>query len=126
MHRGGRKATKSRNVVSVNMAKEIIKLHGVIVPIGSGLYMITCTSIYFRIPMNSFEFTIKRKIVLMAALKKLRLFSFHTVAICSVCRKYHKSTVDQSPWVAEEIEDNAEDAGTMEGIANRCERNFTK
>ena len=72
--------------------------------------------------MNSFEFTIKRKIVLMVALKKLRLFSFHTVAICSVCRKYHKSTVDQSPWVAEEIEDNAEDAGTMEGIANRCER----
>ena len=60
MHRGGRKATKSRNVVSVNMAKEIIKLHGVIVPIGSGLYMITCTSIYFRIPMNSFEFTIKK------------------------------------------------------------------
>ena len=58
----------------------------------------------------------------MAALKKLRLFSFHTAAICSVCRKYHKSTVDQSPWVAEEIEDNAEDAGTMEGIANRCER----
>ena len=52
MHRGGRKATKSRNVVSVNMAKEIIKLHGVIVPIGSGLYMITCTSIYFRIPMK--------------------------------------------------------------------------
>ena len=33
-HRGGRKTTKSRNVVSVNMAKEIIKLHGVIVPIG--------------------------------------------------------------------------------------------
>lgn len=62
----------------------------------------------------------------MAALKKLRPFSFHTVAICSVCRKYHKSTVDQSPWVAEEIEDNAEDAGTMEGIANRCERSFTK
>ena len=108
------------------MAKEIIKLQGVTVPIGSGLYMITCTSIYFRIPINSFEFTIERKIVIMAALKNLRLFSVPTVAICSVCRKYHKSTVDQSPWVAKEIEDNAEDAGTMEGIANRCERSFNK
>ena len=35
-HRGGKKAIKSRNVVNVRMAKEIMKLHGVIVPIGSG------------------------------------------------------------------------------------------
>lgn len=36
-HHGGRKAIKNRDVVNVNMAKEINKLHGVIVPIGSGL-----------------------------------------------------------------------------------------
>ena len=36
-HHGGKKAVKSRDVVNVTMAKQIIKLHGVIVPIGSGL-----------------------------------------------------------------------------------------
>ena len=40
MHHGGRKAIKSRDVVNVNVAKEIKKLHGVIVPIGSGLIIV--------------------------------------------------------------------------------------
>ena len=40
MHHGGRKAIKSWEVVNVNMAKEIKKLHGVIVPIGSGLIIV--------------------------------------------------------------------------------------
>ena len=40
MHHGGRKAIKSREVVNVNMAKEIKKLHRVIVPIGSGLIIV--------------------------------------------------------------------------------------
>ncbi|KAL9954031.1 hypothetical protein ACROYT_G041519 [Oculina patagonica] len=35
-HRGGKKAIKSRDVINVRMAKEIMKLHGVVVPIGSG------------------------------------------------------------------------------------------
>ena len=39
-HHGGRKAIKSRDVVNVNMAKEIKKLHGVIVPIGSSLIIV--------------------------------------------------------------------------------------
>ena len=40
MHHGGRKAIKSRDVVNVNMAKKIKELHGVIVPIGSGLIIV--------------------------------------------------------------------------------------
>ena len=40
MHHGGRKAIKSRDAVNVNMAKEIKKLHGVIVPIGPGLIIV--------------------------------------------------------------------------------------
>lgn len=35
-HRGGKKAIKSRDVVNISMSKEIMKLHGVVVPIGSG------------------------------------------------------------------------------------------
>ena len=35
-HRGGKKAIKSSDVINVRMAKEIMKLHGVIVPTGSG------------------------------------------------------------------------------------------
>ena len=36
-HKGGKKAVKTRDVVNVAMAKEILKLHEVVVPIGSGL-----------------------------------------------------------------------------------------
>ena len=36
-HEGGKKAVKTRDVVNVAMAKEILKLHEVVVPIGSGL-----------------------------------------------------------------------------------------
>ena len=36
-HKGGKKAVKTRDVVNVTMAKEILKLQQVVVPIGSGL-----------------------------------------------------------------------------------------
>ena len=36
-HKGGKKAVKTRDVVNVAMVKEILKLHEVVVPIGSGL-----------------------------------------------------------------------------------------
>ena len=34
-HQGGSKAIKNRDVVTLKMAKEILKFHGMIVPIGS-------------------------------------------------------------------------------------------
>lgn len=34
-HQGGSKAIKKRDVVTLKMAKEILKFHGMIVPIGS-------------------------------------------------------------------------------------------
>ena len=40
--------------------------------------------------------------------------------ICSVCRKYHKSAVDRSPWVSEQ----SEDTDTMnKPYPSRCEMN---
>ena len=39
-HKGGKKAVKTRDVVNVAMEKEILKLHEVVVPIGSGLLSI--------------------------------------------------------------------------------------
>ena len=36
-HKGGKKSVKTRDVVNVAMAKEILNLHEVVVPIGSGL-----------------------------------------------------------------------------------------
>ena len=36
-HKGGKKAVKTRDVVNVAMEKEILKVHEVVVPIGSSL-----------------------------------------------------------------------------------------
>ena len=47
-HRGAKKAVKTRDVVDVTMAKEILKLHEVVVPIGSGLFSTLPIFILFR------------------------------------------------------------------------------
>ena len=57
MHHGVRKTIKSRDVVNVNMSKEMKKLNGVIVPVGSGLIIVFVFLHYFSLFVGVFVFT---------------------------------------------------------------------
>ena len=50
-HSGQKKGVPGRDTINLQMAQDIYKLFGVIVPVGSGsFFIIICSCVYFHLP----------------------------------------------------------------------------